>query len=131
MNPKILATLALLLTACSPHAPAIHGSSESTEVDDLLARFPSDARPGRSAYATQVMLAVREQMSDDEQYRGKSCTLHISLLRDGRLNSASVANGDEKFCAVALSAIKQADIPAAPDDETYQAFKNTSIDFKM
>lgn len=78
-------------------------------------------------YAAQMSHAVYEQFSDIQSYRGKKCTVRISIQPDGMLLTAATVRGDPEFCQAFLSAVSRAKIPPAPDKETWQKFRNTSL----
>ncbi|HHT0471743.1 cell envelope integrity protein TolA [Klebsiella variicola] len=75
--------------------------------------------------------AIVAEMYEPDAYKGKTCSIRISLQPDGSVNSATAKEGDAKFCKAAISAMTRAKIPAAPDDETYQRVKNTALDFRL
>lgn len=129
-SPLVLLLFPLLLAGCHHHQPTPRAAASATEVDDLFASFPSSKPSSRATYARQIMTAIRAKMPDSVEYPGQTCRIRLSLQRDGTVNSATVEKGDEELCNTVVSAFMQADIPAAPDDDAYQTFKNTSIDFK-
>ncbi|MCQ4179384.1 protein TolA, partial [Klebsiella pneumoniae] len=45
-------------------------------------------------------------------------------------NSAIAEGGDPKLCKAAISAVTHAKIPPAPDENTWQIFKNAPLDFR-
>ncbi|MBL2103708.1 cell envelope integrity protein TolA, partial [Klebsiella pneumoniae] len=83
-----------------------------------------------SSYAAAIKTAVEMQMFEPEAYAGKMCTVRISIQRDGTLNSAIAEGGDPKLCKAAISAVTHAKIPPAPDENTWQIFKNAPLDFR-
>lgn len=88
------------------------------------------AEPDRNqSYAVQIYQAVTEQFSERQSYRGKDCTIRISIQPDGMLLSAAIEKGDPEFCQAILSAVSRAKIPPAPDKATWQTFRNASLDF--
>ncbi|HBS6037748.1 cell envelope integrity protein TolA [Klebsiella aerogenes] len=129
-SPLVLLLFPLLLAGCHQHQPTPRAAASATEVDDLFASPPSSKLSSRTTYARQIMTAIRAKMPDSVEYRGQTCRIRLSLQRDGIVNSATVEKGDEELCNTVVSAFMQADIPAAPDDDAYQTFKNTSIVFK-
>ncbi|ENZ8429457.1 TPA: cell envelope integrity protein TolA [Klebsiella aerogenes] len=129
-SPVVLLLFPLLLAGCHHPQPTSHAAASATEVDDLFASSPSAKPSRRATYAYQIMSAVKAKMPDSAEYSGQSCRVRLSLQRDGAVSSISAEKGDEQLCHAVISAFKQADIPAAPDDDAYQTFKNTSIDFK-
>lgn len=83
------------------------------------------------SYAEQINQAVTEQFSDIKSYRGKKCTIWITILRDGMVMNATAEKGDLGLCQAALSAVTRAKIPPAPDDGTWQIFKKAPLDFVL
>lgn len=115
----LLLLLPLLLSGC---AGAHQKPPEPSKLsDDEMARI--------SRYAMQIRVAVMEQFSSRQSYKGKMCTLRITLLRNGKLTSATVENGDPDVCRAALSAVSSAKIPPAPDDKTLQTINDALLDF--
>jgi len=133
-------TLVLLITACSNHTQktnvrVMSGNDKSAEVDDLLGNLGSPTVPREHSkivvYAAQIRNAIVAEMYEPDAYKGKTCSIRISLQPDGSVNSATAKEGDAKLCKAAISAITRAKIPAAPDDETYQRVKNAALDFRL
>lgn len=129
----------LLLIACINHpaktdSKAIPDNAKSANVDDLLGDFQSRPKTTQQAknsvYAAQIQSVIVKKIPSAEAYKGKVCTIRISLQRNGMVNNATAEAGDEKFCRTLISAITQMQLPAAPDEETYQLFKNAHFDFK-
>lgn len=115
----LLLLLPLLLSGC---AGAHQTPPEVSKLnDEEMSRI--------SRYAMQIRVAIMEQFSSNQSYKGKMCTLRISLLRSGKLTSATVENGDPDVCRDLLSAVSSAKIPPAPDDKTWQTFNDALLDF--
>ena len=53
------------------------------------------------------------------------------LQRDGTVDNPQVESGDPVLCAEIMSALKEAKIPPAPDEQTYLVFKNATLDFTL
>lgn len=119
----LLLLLPFLLTACAggnkPEDPKSPEPSKMTQAELTKSKN----------YAEQVGDAVIEQFSDIRSFRGKKCTIRISLLRDGMVMNATAEKGDPELCQAALSAVTRAKIPPAPDMKTWQALKNVPLDF--
>ncbi|MEJ5069945.1 cell envelope integrity protein TolA [Enterobacter sp. MYb186] len=118
----LLLLLSFLLTACAGNnqkSPKPPGPSVMNQEQLIKAH----------SYAEQINQVVTEQLSDIKPYRGKKCTIWISILRDGMVMNATVEKGDPGLCQTALSALTRAKIPPAPDDKTWQIFKNVPLDF--
>ncbi|MGR0260020.1 cell envelope integrity protein TolA [Klebsiella pneumoniae] len=118
--PFILLALCspLLLTACK------HSTTQPPKIYTL------DKSSKISSYAAAIKTAVEMRMFEPEAYAGKMCTVRISIQRDGTLNSAIAEGGDPKLCKAAISAVTHAKIPPAPDENTWQIFKNAPLDFR-
>lgn len=115
----LLLLLPLLLSGCAgAHQQPLEASKLN---DEEMSRI--------SRYAMQIRVAIMEQFSSNQSYKGKMCTLRISLLRSGKLTSATVENGDPDVCRDLLSAVSSAKIPPAPDDKTWQTFNDALLDF--
>ena len=115
----LLLLLPLLLPACAgTHQKQPEPSKLS---DEEMARI--------SRYAMQIRVAIMEQFSSRQSYKGKMCTIRISLLRNGKLTSATVEHGDPDVCRAVLSAVSSAKIPPAPDDKTWQTINDALLDF--
>lgn len=136
----LMIILPLLMTACNgSHTSKTDinatDNAKSTGADNLLGGLQSATvvpeQSKLSAYARQIQEAITVQMHDINTYTGKTCVIRISLQPDGLVNNATAKEGDEKLCKAAISAITRAQIPAAPDEETYQRFKNANLDFRL
>ena len=87
--------------------------------------------PGPEGMPGAIKKAVEMKFPKAEAYKGKQCTIHIALRRDGTLEKATAgSDGDTSLCNAALTAVKQAEIPPAPDEKTWQIFRNAPMDFK-
>lgn len=90
----------------------------------------SQAAPSNSyRYAEQIKKAITAELPDTKPYEGKKCTISLLIAPDGLLLSAKSESGDTDFCEVAVSAATRAKIPPAPDNETWQRFKNIVLVF--
>ncbi|UIW20224.1 cell envelope integrity protein TolA [Serratia entomophila] len=76
------------------------------------------------------MQAIQSHMSEPERFSGKTCDLKINLDREGKVTSVIAVDGDPLLCEAGIKGMKAADIPAPPDEQTYQAFKASIIEFK-
>lgn len=120
----------VLLTACNTSSPLAQQQTEtqntSQQVDDLFEQLQVKTEP---SYGLQIKKAIDAQLGDPRQYKGKSCTVRLSLKRNGVVENATVEKGDAAFCKVLLTAINQASIPEAPDEQSWQKFRNMVVDF--
>lgn len=126
----------LVLGGCQAATPQASRSlpveQNKTEVDDLLAGLNHQSSgSGISEYAASVAHAIQYQLFDATKWAGKACSIRIHLQPDGLLTGAEVEDGDPDFCQAALDATRKAKIPPAPDDKTYQVFKNAVLNFKL
>ena len=116
----VLLLLPFLLNACTSD-----GKSVSQAQEHSVTRLAEQEQ--NQDYAAQIHQAVIEQFSDRSSYKGKKCTVRISIAPDGLLLSAEIEKGDPEFCQDVLSAITRAKIPPAPDKETWLKFKNAPL----
>lgn len=118
----LLLLLPFLLSACASH------KQQPPLPEDIWGM--SQVEPDKNVrYLVQIHQAVTEQFSGSQSYRGKSCTVRISIQPDGVLLSAAIEKGDPEYCQAVLSAVSRAKIPPAPDKATWQTFRNASLDF--
>ncbi|MDZ5641839.1 cell envelope integrity protein TolA [Enterobacter sp. A103] len=136
MQPKHVLPLVLLiplfLVACTTSQTGNWKSDKSatSKAGDL----PGDLQAGPNAdiagYAQAIKDAIENRIYDPGMYAGTVCTVRIRIQRDGTLNNATTEGGDPALCQATLAAIKSAKIPPAPDERTWQLFKNATLDFK-
>lgn len=137
MQPKnvlpLVLFIPLFLAACTaaPHTRSGKpGKSETTQVvNDLPGDLKAGPNENIASYATKIKRSIEEKIYRPESYKGQECTLRILLARDGLVMSATAENGNQELCNAALIAVKQANIPPAPDEKTWQSFRNASLDF--
>ncbi len=115
----------------------------ASDVDDLYgdlssgknaAHSPQQPAPRSvdiSGYATQIRNAIEAKIPRPEQYAGKRCLLQMNLARDGMVISTRSEGGDPALCQAALTAVQQAKIPPAPNDEVYQVVRGARLDFQL
>ncbi|MCS3430081.1 cell envelope integrity TolA C-terminal domain-containing protein [Klebsiella sp. BIGb0407] len=115
----------VLLTAWSTSSLA-GTQNTSGEMDSLFNDLQVETKP---SYGLQVKRAIDAQLGYPTKYKGKSCTVQLKLKRSGRVESTTVEKGDAAFCKTFISAIYQAKIPEAPDEQTWQKFSNMTVDF--
>lgn len=82
-------------------------------------------------YAYEVQSAINEALTDKDRYRGKACTVWLSLDQKAVLQSVRADGGDPAFCQEMILAVKRVNFPKFPSDETYVVFKTVPIDFKL
>jgi colicin import membrane protein len=120
----------LFLAACTAAPHTGTGKSETTPVvDDLFGDLKAGPNENITSYATKIKRSIKEKIHSPDSFKGQKCTLRILLARDGLVMSATAENGNPELCNAALMAVKQANIPPAPDEKTWQAFRNASLDF--
>jgi len=123
----------LFLTACNTPSQAqqqmpseLAGAQNiSGEIDSLFNNLQVETKP---SYVMQVKRAVDAQLGDLRKYKGKSCTVQLTLKRDGKVESATIEKGDADSCKILLTAIHQASIPEAPDEQAWQKYRNIAVD---
>jgi colicin import membrane protein len=137
MQPKhvlpLVLFIPLFLAACTtaPHTGAGKSAKAETTpvVDDLFGDLQAAPDANIASYATKIKRSIEEKIYRPDSYKGQKCTLRILLARDGLVMSATAENGNPELCHAALTAVKQANMPPAPDEKTWQAFRNASLDF--
>ncbi|AYM90088.1 cell envelope integrity protein TolA [Serratia fonticola] len=127
LDMKKLASVCLLsllfASACSPH------KSSNTKPIELR---PTEVAPlvdKPLMYAREVRAAIQRKLFIEDDYRGKTCDINIKMSKDGKVYDLQ-GNGYPPLCEAAIKAIKNADIPAPYDDETYHQFKQTVLSFQ-
>lgn len=115
----------------------------ASDVDDLYgdlssgknaAHSPQQPAPRSvdiSGYATQIRNAIEAKIPHPEQYAGMRCEIRMQTARDGKLLDARSEGGDPALCQTALTAVQQAKIPPAPNDEVYQVVRDVRLDFQL
>lgn len=120
---------------------------QASEVDDLFGGMadgkkaqpaaksapvtkPHTSNVDLNGYSSRFSSAIQSKMVFDESFKGKECDLSIKLQRDGTITDVKSEGGDIALCSAAIDAVKKARIPAPPNDEVWDAFKNTSMTFK-
>lgn len=124
ISPLLICPLALLLSACSGSASAPDSTEDakiSAEVDKILRDYQtgSDTSPQANAsrYLTQIQKAIFAKIDQSASRQGQTCSVRLTLQRDGTVENPTVENGDPALCAEVMSALKQATIPPAPDEK--------------
>ncbi|EBF8880657.1 TPA: cell envelope integrity protein TolA [Escherichia coli] len=137
MQPKnvlpLVLFIPLFLAACTAAPQTRSGKPGKSETTQVVNDVPGDLKAGPNeniaSYATKIKRSIEEKIYRPESYKGQECTLRILLARDGLVMSATAENGNQELCNAALIAVKQANIPPAPDEKTWQSFRNASLDF--
>lgn len=137
IRPVLICTLSLLLSACSGSASAPDSAEDakvSAEVDKMFRDYQtgSDQSPQAnvSRYLTQVQRAIFAKIDQPASRQGQKCSVRLTLQRDGTVHNPAVESGDPALCAAVMSALKEAKIPPAPDEKTYQTFSHVVLDFR-
>ena len=137
MQPKnvlpLVLFIPLFLAACTAAPQTRSGKPGKSETTQVVNDVPGDLKAGPNeniaSYATKIKRSIEEKIYRPESYKGQECTLRILLARDGLVMSATAENGNQELCNAALIAVKQANIPPAPDEKTWQSLRNASLDF--
>ncbi|QPS88207.1 cell envelope integrity protein TolA [Serratia plymuthica] len=82
----------------------------------------------QSAFQSAIGANLNTALLD--RYKGKVCTIKLSVARDGKLLNVTSQGGDPDFCGQLITRIRSARIPVPPNDETWNVFKNASVDIK-
>ena len=115
----LLLILPFLVATCASSNQQQATQPETSK--DEISKIQSDA--------AQIQQAVTAEFSDIKSWRGKECTIRASILQDGMLMKAVAEDGDPEFCEAALAALTRAKLPPAPDEKTWQKFKNSPFYF--
>jgi len=131
MKGRIITVVCL----CIALASACSTAPSHEPVDDLFAGFNPGSKAASShsnavEYLSVITQVIQSHMSEPERFSGKTCDLKINLDREGKVTSVIAVDGDPPLCGAGIKAVKAADIPAPPDEQTYQAFKVSIIEFK-
>ena len=136
-NAVLVCTLSLLLSACSGSASAPDSTEDakiSAEADKILRDYQTGAdtspQANASRYLARIQAAVFANIDQPASWQGQTCSVRLTLQRDGTVQNPTVENGDPALCAEVMSALKQATIPPAPDEKTYQTFSHVVLDFR-
>lgn len=113
----------LFASACSPH------KSTSTQPIELQPQEMAPFVAKQTQYFREIQTAIYRNFFIEDDYRDKTCEVAFKMSKDGLIYDAQ-GKGYPPLCKAAMNAIKNADIPAPPDDETYQSIKKTVITFK-
>ncbi|HHT7559349.1 cell envelope integrity TolA C-terminal domain-containing protein [Raoultella ornithinolytica] len=136
-SPLLFCFLSLLLTACSGTASPPESAEKaklSAEVDKLFADYEmgSDNSPRATnlRYLHQVRTAIFAKIDQPQAYQGQKCSVRLTFQRDGKVQNPTQTHGDPALCAEIIAALQEAQIPPAPDEQTYQTFNNAIMDFR-
>nr|WP_142982994.1 MULTISPECIES: cell envelope integrity protein TolA [Klebsiella] len=137
ISPLLICTLSLLLSACSGSASAPDSTEDakiSAEADKILRDYQTGAdtspQANASRYLARIQAAIFANIDQPASWQGQTCSVRLTLQRDGTVQNPTVENGDPALCAQVMSALKQAKIPPAPDEKTYQTFSHPVLDFR-
>jgi colicin import membrane protein len=133
---------------------AADAAKDTSDVDDLLGGLssgknaPKQGKSGGAAagqgnqkkagasgaaidsYIGQVQAAIQSKFYDSDTFKGRTCDIHIKIMSDGTLVSATAAGGDAALCQAAINAARMARMPKPPSAEVYQAVKDATLEFK-
>ncbi len=81
-------------------------------------------------YANEIRTAIQKTMFNENDFIGKQCNVIIKMSKKGVIVKELQAEGHKPLCEAALNAIRKADIPPAPDNKIYEAFKSLTVEFR-
>lgn len=82
----------------------------------------------RDKYIALIRATITRNWTVDAAMQGKSCTLVISLARDGFVTSVSKGKGNPVVCQSARTAVLKAQtLPVSQDPEVYEQMKKISL----
>jgi TolA protein len=127
LDMKKLASICLLsllfASACSPH------KSTKTKPIELRPTEVASFVDKPLRYVREIRVAIQSKLFLEDDFHGKTCDVNVEISRDGLINAVQ-SSGYPPLCKAAIKAMKNADIPAPYDDETYQTFKKTVLVFQ-
>lgn len=118
-----------LISACSTRPTTEPVDNLFKSIDKSGGEITSSGSKVES-YLSLIRQAIQLHMFEPERFSRKTCDFKITLDRSGKVTSITAVDGYPPLCEAGVRAIKAADIPAPPDDETYQVFKSSIIEFK-
>ncbi|WP_337263062.1 MULTISPECIES: cell envelope integrity protein TolA [unclassified Serratia (in: enterobacteria)] len=81
-------------------------------------------------YIRDLTEAIERKLYRLKSFEGKECDVSFSMDRNGTVINISAIEGYQPLCEAGIKAIKNAEIPAPPDDEVYKHFQRLVISFK-
>ncbi len=81
-------------------------------------------------YVRDMQSAFEKKFFIERDFKGKECNIHLTMSKEGVIGDEMQAEGYKPLCDAALKAFRSADIPPAPDNETYERFKSVTVDIK-
>ncbi|TCL02887.1 cell envelope integrity TolA C-terminal domain-containing protein [Sodalis ligni] len=112
----------------------VFSSAFSTHATPLPSPLPSQVfaplDDKNLQYAHDIKSAVQIKLHLEKEFNGKQCTVSFNISKKGATHGDFKTEGYKPLCAAAVKAIQDADIPAPPDNETHEIFKNSVIVFK-
>jgi len=127
----IAANLSLTLTGCVNHSQTPTSTRGINSVSTHSSSDKTQLNANISNYAHKIKRAIEDKFDNPASYRGKTCSLQFSLAPDGSLMSVKAVGGDPDLCQAAIAATKEAHIPAPPNNEVYDVFKQAVLDFQL
>jgi TolA protein len=116
--------LGLLFTfACSSDAHETHSSNNIPLGDSV------PMKGNMKDYALDIKSAIQMKFFLKDDYIGKECHFRLKLSKEGVIGDILQAKGYQPLCEAAKNAIRNAYIPPAPDNETYEVFKEFEMHF--
>jgi len=82
----------------------------------------------RDRYRALIRQTIQRNWIVDSSMRGKSCTLNISLARDGFVTNVTVGEGDRAVCESARAAVMRAgSLPMSDDPDVAEQLRNINL----
>lgn len=126
--PTLIFSVCLLsITGCVDKSHA--GSGTSPSIYESSSSI--NASPEVEYYYRQITEAIQREFHDVDLYKGRTCSMRISILRDGTLVDVRAFDGDPELCEAAIIAIKKAKIPKPPSEDIFVIFKDSPVLFAI
>lgn len=118
MGKTLLSTLLLVMfiSACTTAVSKI----DNVNINDSISP---------QAYYAEIQKAISLHLYEPDKYKGKRCEIAFQMDKTGLVFMIDKGNGYAPLCEQGIIAIKQAKIPAPPNDKLYQIFKRSIVEF--
>lgn len=131
INAQVRAEAAAALAA-QRKAAAAKAAKAALQAESKSTSYSGASSAAISQYANQVRADVQAHIQDADQWRGKQCTVKITIGSDGVLTSGSSEAGDTEFCGEVLATLsKMQRLPRPPSQGVYEAMKTMHLVFKL
>ncbi len=79
-------------------------------------------------YQALIMQKIRRNLTIDQSFKGKACTLNVKLSSTGLVLAVNVVEGDSALCRASQTAVLKAEtLPVSEDPAVFAQMKNLNI----